>query len=99
MNEDTLTWEEITSVSPGGHFLYQPSTLKFCRDGYRSRLLMSPSREDWIKQGGDDYMMMAQKKAREFWQNESELSQLDEPIQQKLQDIVNRADNALINNS
>ena len=99
MNEDTLTWEEITSVSPGGHFLNQPSTLKFCRDGYRSRLLMSPSREDWIKQGGDDYMITAQKKARKFWQNQSELSQLDEPIQKKLQDIVNRADSALINNN
>jgi trimethylamine---corrinoid protein Co-methyltransferase len=97
LNDDTLCWNDITSVAPGGHFLNQPTTLKYCRDGYRSPLLMSASRDDWVNQGAEDYLTAAQNKARPFWTEKMLPSKTDENIRQEMAEIVNRADKALIN--
>jgi trimethylamine---corrinoid protein Co-methyltransferase len=96
LNDDTLCWDDIISIAPGGHFLNQQSTLKHCRDGYRSPLLMSASREDWLNQGGKDYLTAAQKKARPIWEEALLPSKADEKICQELAEIVNQADKALI---
>lgn len=96
LNDDTLTWDNLLSVEPGGHFLNQPSTLKHCRAGYRSSLLMSASREEWLNQGGEDYITKAQNKARSFWAEESLPLKPDAKICLEMTEIVNRADQALV---
>ncbi|MBT4525067.1 MAG: hypothetical protein HOC24_00800 [Deltaproteobacteria bacterium] len=96
LNDDTLCWDDITSVEPGGHFLNQASTLKYCREGYRSSLLMSASREDWVNQGAIDYLTAAQNKAQPIWTEALVPSKVDEKIRQEMAEIVSRADKALL---
>jgi trimethylamine:corrinoid methyltransferase-like protein len=50
--EETLAWEDVLAVDPGGHFLESPHTLRHCREAFRPRLFLRQSRDDWQAAGG-----------------------------------------------
>jgi len=96
VDDDSLSWEDIVSVPPGGHFLEQPGTLAHCRDGFRSALQIGAARDEWMVQGADDFITRAQKKALENWHDEPVASGLDSSIKDEMDRIVREADQALV---
>lgn len=51
LDEDQLAWEVLVKTEPGQHFLMSEHTLKHCRDGFRSGLFLSRTRDEWERKG------------------------------------------------
>ena len=95
LDNPSLSWEEIISVSAGGHFLEMPSTLDHCRDGFRSLLYINGSRNDWVAKGENDFISRAREKVMECWDVEPEGPHLDNAIKDEMDSIVRRAEQEL----
>lgn len=55
VDEDALQLTDIEAVGPGGSFLGRPYTRAHHRDAWRSALLDTTPREQWIARGGKDF--------------------------------------------
>jgi len=51
VNEETLAVEEICTVGPGGHYLYEDHTMKWFRHHWQPTLMERNSYEDWDAKG------------------------------------------------
>jgi len=95
VNAQTMAWEDLLAVAPGGHFLEQPSTLKYCRDAFRSALFKHQAREVWESKGEKDLIERARQKALDAWTSQSDTKWLPQDTLAELDRIVSRADRSL----
>ncbi|OGV95911.1 hypothetical protein A2W24_01100 [Microgenomates group bacterium RBG_16_45_19] len=51
VNEETLAYDLIAEVGPGGHFLDKPHTLRHFRENHNSPLINRQNYEDWMTSG------------------------------------------------
>ena len=94
-SEETMAWDVILAVPPGGHFLDQKHTLDHCRDGFRPQLFVRNPAELSEMQGGKDLLLTAQEKYKEFAGKERTLTISDQTLSE-MDRIVQEADRALV---
>jgi trimethylamine:corrinoid methyltransferase-like protein len=91
LSEETLTWEDILAVAPGGHFLETVHTLRYCRDAFQPRLFLRQSRDSWESKGCPDLITRAQERYRELIVEAKESEILDS-VREEMDQIVREAD-------
>jgi trimethylamine:corrinoid methyltransferase-like protein len=64
VNDDTLAWDELQAIAPGGHFLATQHTLRHCREGFLPRLFTRLPRDAWESAGEDDLIARARERCR-----------------------------------
>ncbi len=69
VNEETLAVEEICSVGPGGHYLYEDHTMKHFRNHWVPTLMDRNSYEDWDAQGRTTMKERIVKKGQDIIEN------------------------------
>jgi len=94
LSEETLAWEDILAVAPGGHFLETAHTLRHCRDAFQPRLFLRQSRDGWESEGRPDLITRARERYREFIVEAKE-PEIPDSIREEMDRIVQEADLAL----
>jgi trimethylamine---corrinoid protein Co-methyltransferase len=69
VNDDTLAVEQIQSVGPGGHYLYEDHTLEHAREHWRPTLMDRNSYEGWEESGKPTMGERIVKKTRDLIEN------------------------------
>jgi len=96
VSEDTLAFEVIDKVGPGGNFLSQKHTLKFFKqEFYIPQLFNKMPWETWLKSGGKRIEDLAAEKTREIL-NTHRPDPLPQITQQKLAQILKEAEEELV---
>ena len=89
VNDETLAYNVISEVGPGGHFLSQQHTLQNVSKLHLSEIFSRENEVKWTKLGKKD----AKQKAKEKVENIlSEHKVEDIELNQKLKDIVKKAE-------
>lgn len=94
LSAETMVWEDILSIAPGGHFLETEHTLKHCREAFEPRLFMHQSRDQWESQGVKDL----QRRARDIYEelvSKVEQPEISESRRAEMDRIVRKADRTL----
>jgi len=90
VNEDTIGFDAIRDVGPGGHFFGSPHTLaRYKTAFYRPILTDTRNYETWLEQGQDSLEM----RANGIWKrllDEYEKPAIDQQIELELQEFVAR---------
>ncbi len=90
VNKDTLGFEAIRDVGPGGHFFGSPHTLaRYDRAFYHPILTDTRNYETWNEQGRDS----AEHRANRIWKRmlaEYQKPEMDEAVDEELRDFVAR---------
>jgi trimethylamine:corrinoid methyltransferase-like protein len=94
-SEETMAWDVILAVPPGGHFLDQKHTLDHCREGFRPQLFVRNPAEWSEMQGGKDLLLTAQEKYKELAGKERTLTISGQTLSE-MNRIVQEADRALV---
>lgn len=95
VNTQTMVWEDFLAVAPGGHFLDQPSTLKYCREAFRSDLFKHQARAVWESEGAKDLLERARSMAFSIWNRQPDTKWLGQNTRADLDQIVHQADRSL----
>ncbi|UCF98647.1 MAG: trimethylamine methyltransferase family protein [Spirochaetaceae bacterium] len=95
LDEESLPWEDLLSVAPGGHFLEDEHTLRHCREAFRPGLFLRKSRDEWEAGGGKDLAERARERAMELIAA-SAAPPIPDSMVEELQRIVAEADRRLI---
>ena len=66
LEDQSMAWEDILAVSPGGHFLETEHTLRHCREAFRPELFSQQSRDAWESEGGKTLIDRARDRYREL---------------------------------
>ncbi len=67
VNEETLAFDLIKKVGPGGHFIYEKHTRKYMRpDHYQPTLSDRDHLETWVKEGKTDTVKRAKARVEEI---------------------------------
>jgi trimethylamine:corrinoid methyltransferase-like protein len=91
LDEDQLAWEVLVETAPGQHFLMSQHTLQHCRDGFRSELLVSKTRDDWERTGKKGLLEDALERYRSIASQEN-TALLEKEAAAKLDAICRAAD-------
>jgi trimethylamine--corrinoid protein Co-methyltransferase len=94
-SDETMAWDAILAVPPGGHFLEQRHTLDHCREGFRPQLFVRDPAESSEPQGGKDLLLKAREKYLELAGKERKLT-ISSHTLSEMNRIVQEADRALI---
>jgi trimethylamine:corrinoid methyltransferase-like protein len=95
VNADTMAWEDLRAVGPGGHFLAQPSTLQHCRTAFRSTLFKSNAGENGKSDELRDIIERAQKKTLGVWETCPDPKWFSQDTVAELDRIIGQADGEL----
>jgi trimethylamine---corrinoid protein Co-methyltransferase len=88
ITEETLAWDDLMAIPPGGNFLMQPHTLAHCRDAFRPRLFMR-------REGDADLFEQARERYSDLMKKEREPI-LSDHVRSQMDLIVQEADRELI---
>jgi len=89
VDEETLAFDVINEVGPGGHFLSHPHTLKHVSTLYLAELFSKESEVKWAKLGKQDVRAKAREKVAEIL---SKHIVKDKTLNEKLKEIVKKAE-------
>ncbi len=51
VSDQSMNWQEVPAIAPGGHFLDSEQTLKHCRDQFVPRAFLRNGRDDYEASG------------------------------------------------
>jgi trimethylamine--corrinoid protein Co-methyltransferase len=95
MNEDTLAFDLIRSVGPGGHYLAEMHTIRHHRkELWRPRVANRENMDIWIEQGGKSYEQRLTEEAIKILDTH-QVEPLAEDVASKINQIAAQADEAL----
>jgi len=94
VNDDTLGWEAIAEVGPGGNFLTHAHTLKHCREAFRPKTFVRKPRNVWASEGRNDILDMAKERLNEI-RKKHRPAPLSKEVQKELRAILKDADKRL----
>jgi len=66
LEEESVAWNDIVAVSPGGHFLETKHTLRHCREAFQPKLFFRQSRDAWESGGRRTLIVRARDLCREL---------------------------------
>lgn len=99
VNEETIGFEAIREVGPGGHFFGAKHTLQRYETAFYKPILTDlRNYETWVEQGRDD----AEQRANRLWKqvlSEYEEPKLDEAVDEELREFVERRKQEILSQS
>jgi trimethylamine--corrinoid protein Co-methyltransferase len=95
VSDETLAVDVIREVGPGVHFLSHKHTLKWVRDAFMPQLFDRTSEVTWVKAGKKQIYEVAREKAKRILKEHSP-EPLPKDVEQKISDIVRRAEKDLV---
>ena len=94
VSDETLAWQEILDIKPGGNYLEQPHTLLHCRDALQTKLFRSQPKDDWIAEGRKDLYARALDEYKNLKKHLKPV-ELAPEAKKELENIVKHADKEL----
>jgi trimethylamine:corrinoid methyltransferase-like protein len=94
LGEESLAWEDVLAVPPGGHFLETAHTLRHCRDAFQPGLFLRQSRDVWEAAGRPDLFDRARERSLELIAGVGK-TELPDGTREEMERIVREADLAL----
>ncbi len=94
LSDETLAWNDLLTLRPGGHFLNNDHTLTHCRNAFQSQTFVRQSREAWLKKGQGNLFAKAKDIYREIMAKEHSCL-LPEGVQKEMNGLVETADRHL----
>jgi trimethylamine--corrinoid protein Co-methyltransferase len=94
VSDETLAWQEILEMKPGGNYLEQPHTLLHCRDALQTKLFRSQSKDTWIAEGSKDLYARALDEYKNLKKHLKPV-ELAPEVNRELENIVKQADKKL----
>jgi trimethylamine:corrinoid methyltransferase-like protein len=64
VDDETMAWDDLLAVAPGGHFLTTQHTLRHCREGFLPTLFTRLARDTWEAKGTGDLTARARERCR-----------------------------------
>ena len=95
VDDDTLAWQEILDIEPGGHYLEMAHTLKHCREALRTTLPVTQPRDSWLADGGKDLNARMTERYLDL-KKKLQPKGLSKELKRELDNIVKRADDELV---
>ena len=99
INDESLNWDELSSIRTGGHFLDSAHTLKYCRDQLSPRAFLRQGRDDYEASGRRTAFDQARDMALEFIANAPEQGVLSEDACQEIDKVTAEGDKAILANA
>ncbi len=93
-DDDSLAWEDLLAVEPGGNFLTGDHTLRHCRDGWMPTNFTRMTREDWNREGQSDLIARATEYCKNILENAAPPT-LPDLVIREMDAIVEQADKQL----
>ncbi|MEM1515461.1 MAG: trimethylamine methyltransferase family protein [Candidatus Bathyarchaeia archaeon] len=93
VNEETLAFDVIRDVGPGGHFLSHKHTLKHLPSLYVSRLFSRESEVKWMKMGRKDVRTKAREEVNKIL---SQPVTIDKSLSEEIKKIVRKAEEEVL---
>ncbi|MBW1996740.1 MAG: trimethylamine methyltransferase family protein [Deltaproteobacteria bacterium] len=88
VNEETLAFDEIKKVGPGGHFISSVHTRRYMRsEHYQPELSDREKRDTWLAAGGKDVRRVAAEKVRQIL-GEPPHSYIPEEVRERLKEDI-----------
>ncbi len=94
VSDETLAWNDLLNLHPGGHFLNNDHTLTHCRNAFKSQTFVRQSRETWLKKGQGNLFAKAKDIYGEIMVKEHTCL-LQEGVQKEINTLVETADQHL----
>jgi trimethylamine--corrinoid protein Co-methyltransferase len=94
-DDETMAWEDLMNVKPGGEFLTTDHTYRHCRDGLPPINFDRSTRESWEQKGQADLVARATEFCRNFL-DEAKSIAMPEDVVKEMDSIVKAADDRLI---
>lgn len=94
VSDETLAWQEILEIKPGGNYLEQHHTLLHCRDALQTKLFRSQSKDAWIAEGKKDLYARALDEYKDLKKHLKPV-ELAPEVNRELENIVKQADKKL----
>lgn len=91
VNEETLALDVIDRVGPGGHFLGEEHTRRHFRESWYPSLVDRNNYDTWVEKGSLTLGERANRQVRQILETHQP-EPLPEEVQQKLSDIIRRAE-------
>ena len=93
VNEDTLSFDQLKEIGPGGNFMGLRHTLNHVRGGehYLPRLFDRSTRDGWTTQGSKDIRETAREKAKQILSTHT-VEPLPKEVEDELKSIIQNAE-------
>ena len=99
ISEESLNWNEMSSIRTGGHFLDSPHTLALCRQQHQPDVFLRMGRDDYEAAGRRTAFDAAREKALELIANAPSEGVLSEDQSRELLQIREDADRIILADS
>lgn len=96
INEDTLNWDELSSIRAGGHFLDSNHTVNFCRDQFIPQIFQRDGRDDCEAKGRRGAFETARDVALASIAAVSQSGVLSEEQNREIADLATKADKHIV---
>ncbi|MEA3359444.1 MAG: trimethylamine methyltransferase family protein [Thermodesulfobacteriota bacterium] len=93
-DDDSMAWDDLMEVMPGGEFLTKQHTLQHCRDGLPPINFIRSDRETWEKKGQGDLVERAKEFCRQLLKKPTTPIMNDDVVKE-MDSIVKSADEHL----
>ena len=90
-DDDTMAWEDLLSIDPGGQFLTSQHTLRHCRDAFQPRSFVRQDRETFEDQGKKDLVAKATELYETSLKKENPSTMSDDMVRE-MDSIIKSAD-------
>jgi trimethylamine--corrinoid protein Co-methyltransferase len=96
ISDDTLAWQELLDIEPGGNYMEHTHTLQHCRDALQTKLFRSQTKDTWIAEGKKDLYARALDEYNNLKKHFKPV-ELAPEVNRELENIVKQADKDLAN--
>jgi trimethylamine:corrinoid methyltransferase-like protein len=90
-SDDTMAWEDLLRIDPGGQFLTSQHTLRHCRDAFQPRSFVRQDRETFEDQGKKDLVARATELYETLLKEENPSTMSDDMVRE-MDSIIKSAD-------
>ncbi len=99
ISEESLNWEELSSIRTGGHFLDSAHTLKYCREQLSPRAFLRQGRDDYEASGRRTAFDQARDTALDLIAKAPEQGVLGEDVSREIDRVIAAGDEAILANA
>jgi trimethylamine:corrinoid methyltransferase-like protein len=89
--DETMAWEDLLDIEPGGQFLTSDHTFRHCRDAFQPQSFVRQNREAFENQGKKDLVARATELCETLLKKDNP-SNLSEDMVKEMESIVKSAD-------
>jgi len=89
--DETMAWEDLLDIEPGGQFLTSDHTFRHCRDAFQPQSFVRQNRETFENQGKKDLVARATELCETLLKKDNP-SNLSEDMVKEMESIVKSAD-------